>query len=173
MSGDAFHITMPPEDGHGARRVMLNAITDAGVKPSGRGVHQRARHIDSTQRPHRNVRHSQPVRRSRVEAGRQFHQVDDRSPAWERPARVEAGITSLVVQRGVIPPTINYENTDPDSDLDYRPQQSPRGQGALRTFELVRVWRHQRLPAFQTFRRIKPLGGHRPPGSFSPPSVRR
>jgi len=34
---------------------------------------------------------------------------------------VEAGITSLVVQRGVIPPTINYETPDPDCDLDYVP----------------------------------------------------
>ena len=34
---------------------------------------------------------------------------------------VEAGITSLVVQRGMIPPTINYETPDPDCDLDYVP----------------------------------------------------
>ena len=34
---------------------------------------------------------------------------------------VEAGITSLVVQRGIIPPTINYETPDPDCDLDYVP----------------------------------------------------
>jgi 3-oxoacyl-[acyl-carrier-protein] synthase II len=33
MSGDAYHITLPPDDGHGAHRVMLNAITDAGIKP--------------------------------------------------------------------------------------------------------------------------------------------
>ena len=33
MSGDAYHITLPPEDGHGAHRVMLNAITDAGIRP--------------------------------------------------------------------------------------------------------------------------------------------
>jgi 3-oxoacyl-[acyl-carrier-protein] synthase II len=33
MSGDAFHITLPPDDGNGAHRVMLNAITDAGIRP--------------------------------------------------------------------------------------------------------------------------------------------
>ena len=32
---------------------------------------------------------------------------------------VEAGITSLVVERGIMPPTINYETPDPDCDLDY------------------------------------------------------
>ncbi|MBO0696581.1 MAG: beta-ketoacyl-ACP synthase II, partial [Verrucomicrobia bacterium] len=33
MSGDAYHITLPPDDGNGAHRVMLNAITDAAIKP--------------------------------------------------------------------------------------------------------------------------------------------
>src|SRR5262249_53075111 len=33
MSGDAFHITLPPDDGNGALRVMQNAITDAGIRP--------------------------------------------------------------------------------------------------------------------------------------------
>src|SRR5689334_19631794 len=34
MSGDAYHITLPPDDGNGAHRVMLNAILDAGINPS-------------------------------------------------------------------------------------------------------------------------------------------
>src|SRR5262249_12903826 len=33
MSGDAYHITLPPDDGNGAHRVMLNAITDAAIRP--------------------------------------------------------------------------------------------------------------------------------------------
>jgi len=36
---------------------------------------------------------------------------------------VEAGISALVVQRGIIPPTINYETPDPDCDLDYTPNE--------------------------------------------------
>src|SRR5262249_33576299 len=39
---------------------------------------------------------------------------------------VEAGISSLVVERGILPPTINYENPDPDCDLDYVPNQVRR-----------------------------------------------
>ena len=35
MSGDAYHITLPPDDGRGAHRVMLNAIMDAGIQPEG------------------------------------------------------------------------------------------------------------------------------------------
>jgi 3-oxoacyl-[acyl-carrier-protein] synthase II len=34
---------------------------------------------------------------------------------------VEAAVSALVVQRGVIPPTIHYETPDPDCDLDYVP----------------------------------------------------
>jgi len=37
---------------------------------------------------------------------------------------VEAGITTLVVQRGMVPPTINYETPDPDCDLDYVPNKA-------------------------------------------------
>jgi 3-oxoacyl-[acyl-carrier-protein] synthase II len=37
---------------------------------------------------------------------------------------VEAGITSLAVERSLIPPTINYENPDPDCDLDYVPNKA-------------------------------------------------
>jgi 3-oxoacyl-[acyl-carrier-protein] synthase II len=40
---------------------------------------------------------------------------------------VEAGITSLVIDRGIIPPTINYETPDPDCDLDYVPNRARTG----------------------------------------------
>ena len=36
---------------------------------------------------------------------------------------LEAGITALAVKRGILPPTINYENPDPECDLDYVPNQ--------------------------------------------------
>jgi 3-oxoacyl-[acyl-carrier-protein] synthase II len=39
---------------------------------------------------------------------------------------VEAAFTVLTLHRGVIPPTINYENPDPDCDLDYVPNASRR-----------------------------------------------
>jgi len=40
---------------------------------------------------------------------------------------VEAGITCLVVQRGIMPPTINYDTPDPDCDLDYVPNKAREG----------------------------------------------
>ncbi len=56
MSGDAYHPAAPAEDGDGAYRVMKHALDDAGLAPRGRPVHQRSRHVDPAQRPHRDGR---------------------------------------------------------------------------------------------------------------------
>ena len=68
MSGDAYHITSPPEDGEGARLAMANAIRDAGVNPDDVAVHQRARDLDRTRRPGRDDRDQARVRRPRAQA---------------------------------------------------------------------------------------------------------
>jgi 3-oxoacyl-[acyl-carrier-protein] synthase II len=123
MSGDAFHITMPPDDGHGARRVMLNAITDAGVKPS--DVEYINAHGTSTPLNDRietfAIRSLFGDHASRLAVSSTKSMIGHLLGAA---GAVEAGITSLVVQRGVIPPTINYENRDPDCDLDYVPNKA-------------------------------------------------
>ncbi len=41
---------------------------------------------------------------------------------------VEAGITILAMRDGVLPPTINYDNPDPECDLDYIPNEARRAQ---------------------------------------------
>ena len=54
MSGDAYHITAPSEDGDGAYRVMRNALHDAGLQPGADRLHQRARHLHRARRQGRN-----------------------------------------------------------------------------------------------------------------------
>jgi 3-oxoacyl-[acyl-carrier-protein] synthase II len=120
MSGDAYHITLPPDDGHGAHRVMLNAITDGGIEPS--------------QVDYINAHGTSTPPNDRIETAAIKHLFGDHAKKLAisstksmighllgAAGAVEAGITSLVVQRGIIPPTINYENPDPDCDLDYVP----------------------------------------------------
>jgi 3-oxoacyl-[acyl-carrier-protein] synthase II len=120
MSGDAFHITLPPDDGHGAHRVMLNAITDAGIKP------EQVDYINAhgTSTPPNDRIETMAIKRLFGEHARKLAISSTKSMIGHllgAAGAVEAGITSLVVQRGVMPPTINYETPDPDCDLDYVP----------------------------------------------------
>lgn len=120
MSGDAYHITLPPDDGHGAHRVMLNAITDAGIDPT--QVDYINAHGTST--PPNDRIETAAIKRLFGEHAKKLAVSSTKSMIGHllgAAGAVEAGITSLVVERGLIPPTINYETPDPDCDLDYVP----------------------------------------------------
>ena len=122
MSGDAFHITLPPDDGRGAHRVMLNALTDAGVKP------EQVDYINAhgTSTPPNDRIESHAIKQLFGEHAKKLAVSSTKSMIGHllgAAGAVEAGIASLVVERGIMPPTINYENPDPDCDLDYVPNQ--------------------------------------------------
>jgi 3-oxoacyl-[acyl-carrier-protein] synthase II len=120
MSGDAFHITLPSEDGQGAHRVMLNAITDAGVRPE--EVHYINAHGTST--PPNDRIETLAIKRLFGSHAARLAVSSTKSMIGHllgAAGAVEAGITSLAVERGILPPTINYETPDPDCDLDYVP----------------------------------------------------
>jgi 3-oxoacyl-[acyl-carrier-protein] synthase II len=120
MSGDAFHITLPPDDGRGAHRVMLNALTDAGVKPEEVGYIN----AHGTSTPPNDRIESYAIKQLFGAHAKNLAVSSTKSMIGHllgAAGAVEAGIASLVVQRGVLPPTINYENPDPDCDLDYVP----------------------------------------------------
>ena len=127
MSGDAFHITLPPDDGRGAHRVMLNALTDAGV---------RLEEIDyinayGTSTPPNDRIETYAIKQLFGDHAKKLAVSSTKSMIGHllgAAGAVEAGISSLVVERGILPPTINYENPDPDCDLDYVPNQVRRKQ---------------------------------------------
>jgi len=122
MSGDAFHITLPPDDGRGAHRVMLNALTDAGVKPEEVGYIN----AHGTSTPPNDRIESYAIKQLFGAHAKNLAVSSTKSMIGHllgAAGAVEAGIASLVVQRGILPPTINYENPDPDCDLDYVPNQ--------------------------------------------------
>jgi 3-oxoacyl-[acyl-carrier-protein] synthase II len=125
MSGDAFHITLPPDDGSGAHRVMLNAIVDAGIKP------EQVDYINAhgTSTPPNDRVETVAIKRLFGDYAYKLAVSSTKSMIGHllgAAGAVEAGIASLAVERGVLPPTINYDTPDPDCDLDYVPNKMRR-----------------------------------------------
>ena len=120
MSADAFHITSPSEDGDGAYRVMLNCLRDAGIEPH--QIDYINAHGTSTPLGDR----IETVALKRV-FGEYAHKVAVSSTKSMTghllggAGGLEAGLTVLAIRDQVAPPTINYEEPDPECDLDYVP----------------------------------------------------
>ena len=86
MSGDAYHITQPAENGDGAFRVMKSGAERRQALAGRHRLRQRPRHLHAARRRHRNDGDEAPLWRARdqQEAARQLHQIHDRAPAWWR-----------------------------------------------------------------------------------------
>jgi 3-oxoacyl-[acyl-carrier-protein] synthase II len=120
MSGDAYHITAPPEDGEGARLAMANAIRDAQIAPA--GVDYINAHATSTGLGDL----AETIAIKRV-LGDHAHRVAVSSTKsmtghlLGAAGAVEAIFSILAIRDGILPPTINLENPDEGCDLDYVP----------------------------------------------------
>jgi 3-oxoacyl-[acyl-carrier-protein] synthase II len=126
MSGDAFHITSPSEDGEGATRVMQNAINDAGIAP------EQIDYINAhgTSTPLGDVIETRAIRRTFGEHADKLAISSTKSMTGHllgAAGGVEAAIAALAVSESAIPPTINLENPDPDCDLDYTAHHAQKG----------------------------------------------
>ena len=123
MSGDAFHITQPSEDADGAIRVMKNALADAGVGPG--QVDYINAHGTST--PFNDKLETKAIKAVFGERAYQIPVSSTKSMTGHLlggAGGLEAGIATLVLRDQIIPPTINYENPDPECDLDYVPNKA-------------------------------------------------
>lgn len=123
MSGDAYHITLPAEDGSGGYRVMSNALADAGVSPD--EVSYINAHGTST-RPNDRLE-TLAIKRLFGDRAYKLPVSSTKSMIGHllgAAGAVEAGVSVLTLVEQVVPPTINYENPDPDCDLDYVPNES-------------------------------------------------
>jgi len=125
MSGDAYHMTAPAEDGAGAQLAMRLAVADAGLEPT--AVDYINAHGTST--PFNDSIESKAIRAV-------FGEHADRLPVSSTKSMtghalggaggLEAVFTSLTLREGILPPTINLENPDPECDLDYVPHEARR-----------------------------------------------
>ena len=120
MSGDAHHITAPPEDGAGARLAMVNALRDAQLNPS--DVQYLNAHATSTPLGDRAetiaIKHAFGDHAARLAVSSTKSMTGHLLGAA---GVLEAILSVLAIRDQVAPPTINYENPDPECDLDYVP----------------------------------------------------
>jgi 3-oxoacyl-[acyl-carrier-protein] synthase II len=123
MSGDAYHMTQPVEDGDGAVRAMVNALSDAGVR------HDVVDYINAhgTSTKYNDRVETQAIKRVFGGHARRLAISSTKSMTGHllgAAGGLEAAISLLAIHRQLIPPTINYETPDPDCDLDYVPNEA-------------------------------------------------
>ncbi len=120
MSGDAYHITLPPADGEGARKCMVAAMKDAGIDPS--DVDYLNAHGTST--PAGDIGETVGIKRAFGDAARTLAVSSTKSTTGHMLGAAGVAETifcALAIRDGVIPPTTNLDNQDPECDLDYVP----------------------------------------------------
>jgi 3-oxoacyl-[acyl-carrier-protein] synthase II len=120
MSGDAHHITAPPEDGDGARLAMTNALRDAHLNPE--DVQYLNAHATSTGLGDK--AETIAIKRAFGEHARKLAISSTKSMTGHllgAAGVVEAIFSVLAIRDQVAPPTTNYQTPDPDCDLDYVP----------------------------------------------------
>jgi 3-oxoacyl-[acyl-carrier-protein] synthase II len=120
MSGDAYHIAAPSEDGDGPARVMNNCLADAGMNPE--DIDYINAHGTST--PLGDKAETIAIKRVFGEHAKKLAVSSTKSMTGHllgAAGGLETAICALAVHEGVLPPTINYQNPDPECDLDYVP----------------------------------------------------
>lgn len=120
MSGDAYHMTSPPEDGSGAALAMKCAIRDAGITPEQVGYIN----AHGTSTPAGDKAETQAVKSVFKENSSKVMVSSTKSMIGHllgAAGAVESIFTVLALRDQAVPPTINLDNPDDGCDLDYVP----------------------------------------------------
>jgi 3-oxoacyl-[acyl-carrier-protein] synthase II len=123
VSGDAFHVSAPSEDGDGPIRVMRQAILSAGIDPS--AIDYINAHGTST--PQGDAIEAKAIAEIFGERSRTIPVSSTKSMTGHLlggAGGLETAITAMAVQHDLAPPTINYSTPDPDCDLDVLPNEA-------------------------------------------------
>jgi 3-oxoacyl-[acyl-carrier-protein] synthase II len=124
-TADAYHLTAPAPDGEGAQRAMRRALRDASLAPG--DVQYINAHGTSTQA--NDLTETKAIKAVFAEAAKDVNISSTKSATGHMlgaAGAVEFVICTLVVQEGIVPPTINYETPDPECDLNYTPNEAVR-----------------------------------------------
>jgi 3-oxoacyl-[acyl-carrier-protein] synthase II len=122
-SNDAYSVVQPDPDAVGVSAMMRQALDDAGVAP------ERVDYVNAhgTGTPLGDAAETKAIKEV---FGRHAYELPVSSTKsmvghmFAAAGAIEALVCALAIHHGVIPPTINYENPDPDCDLDYVPNEA-------------------------------------------------
>ena len=126
MTGDAFHMTSPDTSADQATRCMALTLKDAGIKPedvSYINAHGTSTHLNdkcetmAIKRVFGDYAYKIPVSSTKAMTGHLLGAA----------GAIEAIACALSVEKNIILPTMNYENPDPECDLDYVPNKPREG----------------------------------------------
>jgi len=126
-TGDAYHLTAPAPEGEGAARCMKMALRNGGVNPE--EVDYVNAHGTST--PFNDLYETLAIKTALGAHARKVLVSSTKSMtghALGAAGGLEAVYTLLAMERGAVPPTINYTEPDPDCDLDYVPNTARQAQ---------------------------------------------
>ena len=120
MSGDAYHITLPPDDGNGAQRCMQNAMKDARINP------EQVDYINAhgTSTPAGDLAETKAIKTAFGDHATQVAVSSTKSVTGHllgAAGGIEAIFAVLAIRDQVIPPTMNLESPGKGCDLDYVP----------------------------------------------------
>ncbi len=123
LTADAYHITAPAPGGEGAVRSMSLAIKDAGLMPT--DIDYINAHGTST--PYNDKNETEAIKTVFGDHAYKLHISSNKSMIGHllgAAGAVEAVATIKTITEGIIPPTINLENPDPECDLNYVPNKA-------------------------------------------------
>jgi len=125
ISGDAYHVSAPSEDGDGPIRVMRNALRSAGLE-AGQIDYVNAHGTSTPQGDVVETKALKAVFGARAGKVAVSSTKSMTGHLLGGAGGLETAITALAVHHDTAPPTINYTNPDPECDLDYVPNEARR-----------------------------------------------
>ncbi len=120
LTGDAYHMTAPADGGEGAARCMKMALKNAGVNPEQVGYIN----AHGTSTPFNDLNETLAIKSVFGDHAYKLMVSSTKSMTGHllgAAGGLEAVISCMAIDKNVIPPTINYEEPDPNCDLDYVP----------------------------------------------------